>query len=99
MSIEAILTKCVVTVDMDDSLYTIRDIFSHVRFHHLLVTEDEKLCGIISDRDLLKAISPYTGSVAEQPRDAATLRKRAHQIMARNPVTISVGASAFPVCR
>lgn len=79
----------VVTVEMDDSLDTIRDIFQRVRFHHVLVVSDRKLVGVISDRDLLKAISPFVGTLSETTRDRDTLNKRAHQIMSRQPVTVS----------
>lgn len=79
----------VVTVEMDDSLDTIRDIFQRVRFHHVLVVSGRKLVGVISDRDLLKAISPFVGTLSETTRDRDTLNKRAHQIMSRQPVTVS----------
>ena len=87
-SIGEIMTARVVTIEMDDSLELVRDIFRKVRFHHLLVVDNEKLVGIISDRDVLKAISPYVGTMSETDRDRATLNKRAHQIMAHHPVTV-----------
>ncbi len=83
-----IMTTRVVTVEMDDSLEVIRDIFRKVKFHHLLVVDNERLVGVISDRDLLKAISPYVGTMSEMTRDRATLEKRAHQIMSHYPYTI-----------
>jgi acetoin utilization protein AcuB len=83
-----VMTATVVTIEMDDSLEVIRDIFKHVRFHHLLVIDDKKLVGIISDRDVLKAISPYVGTMSETERDRATLNKHAHQIMSHHPVTV-----------
>jgi len=48
---------------------------------------------VISDRDLLKAISPHVGTASETDRDASTLNKRAHQIMTRKPVTLGPNAS------
>ncbi|MEJ2230553.1 MAG: CBS domain-containing protein [Nitrospirales bacterium] len=87
-SIGEIMTARVVTIEMDDSLEVVRDIFRKVRFHHLLVVDNEKLVGIISDRDVLKAISPYVGTMSETDRDRATLNKRAHQIMAHHPLTV-----------
>ena len=87
-SIGEIMTARVVTIEMDDSLEVIRDIFRKVRFHHLLVVDNEKLVGVISDRDVLKAISPYVGTMSETNRDHATLNKRAHQIMSHYPVTV-----------
>jgi acetoin utilization protein AcuB len=72
----------------------VKEIFDSLRFHHLLVIgSDKKLCGVISDRDLLRAISPYVGTPSETARDAATLKKRAHQIMTRAPVTLRPDAS------
>lgn len=89
MSIASIMTRKVVTVEMDDTLLTISMIFKNVKFHHLLVIEDRKLVGVISDRDFLKAVSPFLGKVIETTRDLDTLKKRAHQIMSRNPITVS----------
>lgn len=89
MRLDSIITRRVVTVEMDDTLATLWEIFHHVRFHHLLVVEDDELRGIISDRDLLKASSPFVNTLAEQKRDLMILRKRAHQIMTRKPITIT----------
>lgn len=88
MSVASIMTRKVVTVEMDDTLLTIRMIFQHVKIHHLVVVENHKLVGIISDRDFLKAASPFVGKRIETTRDIDTLKKRAHQIMTRNPVTV-----------
>ena len=88
MSVRHIMTTPIVTVDMDDNLRVIREIFSKSRFHHLLVVENDKLYGVISDRDLLKEISPRLGTAAEKPEDSASLYKKAHQIMSRRPIVI-----------
>lgn len=94
MKLGELMSRRVVTVELDDSLATVKQIFDSVRFHHLLVIgSDKKLCGVISDRDLLRAISPFAGTVSEIARDAATLKKRAHQIMTRSPVTLPPDAS------
>jgi len=88
MNLRNIMTTRVVTVDLDDPLETVKKIFDSVKFHHLLVLEAGRLCGVISDRDLLRALSPYVGTRSETARDAATLQKRVHQIMTRRPVTL-----------
>lgn len=93
MKIKEIMKTQVVSIDMDDTLSDIQTMFNNVSFHHLLVTEQNKLLGVISDRDLLKSISPYAGTTSELPRDAATMKKRAHQIMSRKPVTVWAGSS------
>lgn len=93
MGIRNIMNARVVTVGPDDSLQLVKEIFDNVGFHHLLVVEDRRLVGIISDRDLLKVVSPYLGTPSETARDAAVLRRRAHQIMTRNPVCLDEEAS------
>ncbi|OPL13047.1 MAG: signal transduction protein [delta proteobacterium ML8_D] len=95
MSIKQIMSKNVVTVEMDDSLKMVREIFNNTRFHHLLVVESGELFGVISDRDLLKALSPYIGTVSENERDRVTLNKRVHQIMTRKPVVLEQDAEIF----
>jgi acetoin utilization protein AcuB len=83
-----IMTRRLVTVGMDDTLGVVRMLFGAHRFHHLLVLEGRKLAGVISDRDLLKALSPRLGTPNETARDRATLNRHAHQIMSRRPVTV-----------
>jgi acetoin utilization protein AcuB len=74
---------------MDDRLGVVKDIFDSMGFHHLLVVGDDKtLRGVVSDRDLLRALSPFVGTAAETTRDIASLNKRVHQIMSRQPVTL-----------
>ncbi|MEX3939024.1 CBS domain-containing protein [Paraburkholderia sp. BR10937] len=88
MQVENFMTSRVVTVGFDDTLATVREIFAEASFHHLLVVEDGKLQGVVSDRDLLRAISPFIDSVVESARDLGTLNKRVHQIMSRKPLTL-----------
>lgn len=93
MKLDSIMTKAVVIVDMDDTLARLWEIFHRERFHHLLVVEEGELRGVISDRDLLKSSSPFVNTLAEQKRDLDILKKRAHQIMSRKPITIRKEAS------
>ena len=87
MTVEEIMSPRVVTVSQDDTLITISALLQKAHFHHLLVTEKGKLCGVISDRDLLKALSPFINTLAERPQDLETGHKRAHHIMSRKPFT------------
>jgi acetoin utilization protein AcuB len=89
MAMRDIMTIRVVTVEMDDRLEVVKEIFDTMNFHHLLVVDEhKKLSGVVSDRDLLRALSPYVGSAAETARDLATLNKRVHQIMSRRPIVL-----------
>jgi acetoin utilization protein AcuB len=94
MLISEIMTTRIVSVEMDDKLEVVKQIFESLHFHHLLVIDaGKKLSGIVSDRDLLRAISPHVGSAAETARDLATLNKRVHQIMTRHPFTLKAQAT------
>ncbi|WP_412502150.1 CBS domain-containing protein [Shewanella algae] len=89
LCIADIMITRVVTVEMDDRLSVAKEIFHHAGFHHLLVVDDEgKLEGVLSERDLLRA-SPNLGSETATCRDLETLNKRVHQVMSRNPVTVA----------
>jgi acetoin utilization protein AcuB len=88
MLVESIMTKKVFKVRMDDTVEKIRKIFDGAHFHHLVVVERNKLFGVISDRDVLKALSPFIGTLSEHNHDLVTLNKKAHQIMNHKPITI-----------
>jgi acetoin utilization protein AcuB len=89
MNLRAIMSARVVSVELDDTLEIVREIFDSAKFRHLLVIDPGgKLRGVISDRDLLRALSPYVGTPSENARDTATLKRRVHQIMTRQPITL-----------
>ena len=95
MSIAKIMSTRVVSVHMDDSLQSLRELFAATGFHHLVVGPDNKLQGVISDRDLMKSISPFVDTVSERTLDRATLDKKAHQIMTREVISLNPTDSVF----
>lgn len=87
MIVRDLMTRDVVTIRLDDSVGRIREIFERVSFHHLIVMHQGRVEGVVSDRDLLKNISPFIGkTLMEREQDTNTLKRRAHQIMRRQPV-------------
>ncbi len=95
LTVRDLMATRVVTIGMDDTLKTARGVFNRRRFHHLIVLEKGKPVGVLSDRDLLKHISPFVGApLGERPQDAATLKKRVHQMMTRKLVAVDPDASA-----
>jgi acetoin utilization protein AcuB len=86
--VQRLMSTPVVTVEMDDSLAVVKEIFDNTHFHHLAVLEEGALYGILSDRDLLKALGPGLGTAAESHQDRAALSRRVHQIMSRQPIVI-----------
>jgi acetoin utilization protein AcuB len=95
MQVSKIMSHPIDLVKMDDSLAHVKNLFELRGFHHLLVVENGALVGVISDRDLLKAISPNLGGPSETNKDMMCLNKRVHQIMTRKPIVINANNSLF----
>ncbi len=93
-----IVDRGLVTVSMDDSLETVRALFKKHKFHHLLVVERGRAVGVLSERDLLKNISPFLDQMSERKQDAWTLQKRVHQIMQRDLVWGTPDTTIYDAC-
>ncbi len=93
MKVVEAMTSRVVTVTMDDRIPVLQNILSQAGFHHLLVVEEGKLQGVISDRDVLRVLSPFLDTEAELMRDLNTAQRPAHQVMTRSPVTVAPDTS------
>ncbi|AEF56047.1 CBS domain-containing protein [Marinomonas posidonica] len=88
MKAQDIMVSNVICVDMDERVPEVKNLLQQHGFHHLPVTENDRLVGIISDRDILRLVSPFIDSVSEQARDIDTLNRAAHQIMTRQPIRV-----------
>ena len=93
MKISSIMTRDVTTVKTNDSLQTICEIFNNFEFHHTLVLENQKLVGVISDRDLLKAVNLFLDTSSEKGHGAISLDKKAHQIMSKTLISVDMETS------
>lgn len=90
MLVSDVMTRGVVSVGLDESLKSVSELFGSHHFHHALVLDEDKhLVGVVSDRDLLRAMSPFVAKLSERSIDAQTLTRPVHQLMKRHPVTIS----------
>ena len=87
MTVDGIMSREVVTVSPDAALMDIRKRLQGEGLNHMLVIEDGTLCGVISDRDVLKAISPFLDTYSEEHRDVKTLSQPASEIMQADPIT------------
>ena len=84
---EAVMSAKVAVLSFDDNLLTVQGIFASVKFRHLPVVDDNGgIIGIISDRDLLRTVSPFFGTVNEQNRDKEIMTRKVGTIMTRNPI-------------
>jgi len=73
--------------------------FDKERFHHFVVMENDQVVGVISDRNILRAISPFLGNkMMARAQDEQTLRLRIHKIMSRELVKIREDVSIIKAC-
>lgn len=84
MYVAKIMDTDVKAVQLDDRISVVKQMFEQYHCHHLPVLDKGEIVGIVSERSLLSAISPFLDSPAEATRDIATLNKRVHQIMRRD---------------
>ena len=88
MQVKSVMTRNPTTVPPDAALIDVRGYFSSRRFHHLLVVDEGVLVGVISGRDVLRAIGLFLDTYAEDYHDAEALNREAHEIMSHDPVTV-----------
>lgn len=90
MKVSRLMSEDLITVLMDDELDMIKAIFDTKKFHHLLVVDEKctKVYGVLSDRDLLKALNPKVFSKVATHDELACLNIRVHQIMTRKPIVL-----------
>ena len=89
MLVAELMTRDPITISMDETVAQIQHLLEQHRFHHLLVVEDGRLVGVVSDRDVLAALSPFVGRRDERAADARLLLRHAHQIMTRDPIRVN----------
>jgi len=88
MPIADIMTRKLITISPELSIGEIQPMFRQFHIHHLLVVEDARLVGVISDRDVLRNVSPFVNTAAEDKKDSFTLTRKARQIMSTGLVTV-----------
>ena len=88
MLVESIMSETVHSVLPEVTLADLRAIFKEVPYHHLLVAKDGDLLGIISDRDVLRKLSPYIDTANATAQDRALLETMAQDIMSTTLITV-----------
>lgn len=89
--VSEIMSPEVVSVRPDDTLDRVQELFREHGFHHLLVVEDGRLFGVVSDRDLLKSTNPFVGRTVEHDLAAEEMKKPVREIVTRSPVLVAAG--------
>ncbi len=92
--VREIMSSRLAVLAFDDNLFAIQGIFASVSFHHLPVVDEKgEIIGIISDRDFLRVVSPFFGTINEQNRDKEIMNRKAGMIMTRNPICVEENGS------
>ncbi len=99
MAVKKIMTEKLVTVSPNDTVKHMQNALEKHNIHHLLVIDNKNLVGVISDRDILRILSPYIDTRVETEKDLFTLTRTAGQLMSKKPITISPQASIRDAAR
>ncbi|MGD0099754.1 MAG: CBS domain-containing protein [Acidobacteriota bacterium] len=85
--LDRVMTEDVVCIDMDFTLLKATELCSEKRIRHLpVLDEDNRLAGIVTDRDLRYFLSPRLGTISENSSDRESLSRHVHQMMVRKVV-------------
>lgn len=98
MPVSEIMTRKLITVAPHTTVQELQPLFKKHRLHHLLVVENHKLLGIVSDRDVLRNISPFAHTSAADKKDVFTLSRKAEQIMNKNIVSVGPQTGIREAC-
>ncbi len=89
------MTEDVRTLALDDTIETCLEFMEENQFRHALVVdsptgqeETPYLVGIVSDKDILRQVSPYLGKIGETYSDLKVKKQPLMQIITRNPITV-----------
>lgn len=92
MRVEDLMTKKVFTVEPHDMIDRVFFLIHYERIRHLPVVDKGKLVGIVSDRDLYKALGPKSNSSSVESGKNETelhvIPKKVQNIMRRGIITI-----------
>jgi len=93
MRVEELMTSTVFTVEPHDMIDRVFFLIHYEKVRHLPVIEKGKVVGMVSDRDMYKALGPKSNSNAIEPNKEGTelhvIPKKVQNIMRRGVVSVS----------
>jgi acetoin utilization protein AcuB len=107
MKVKDLMSKKVFTVGPDDVVDRVFFLLHYEKIRHLPVVEKQRVVGIVSDRDLYKALGPRSrrGTVVREQGDTMlyVIPRKVRHIMRRGVITIEpeslVGKAASMMAR
>lgn len=88
MKVKDIMTTQPVSVSPEENMWAVKRVFDKHLFHHVLVVEQGRLTGVLSDRDYLKTVSPNVKNGALTSSDLGNMNRKVHQIMTHNIISV-----------
>lgn len=93
MRVEELMTSKVFTIDPHDMIDRVFFLIHYERVRHLPVVEKGKVIGMVSDRDMYKALGPKSNSNAIEGNKSGTelhvIPKKVQNIMRRGVISVS----------
>jgi len=90
MKISEIMTTNVIRAQESTTVQEASDKFTEHGIHHIPVVDaNDRLVGILSDRDVVRNISPFLGTEQEREQDLETMSLPVSSIMTTDPITIT----------
>jgi CBS domain-containing protein len=90
ITVEELMTRDVVTLKADAALIDVDDLLKQNHIRHVPVVDGRKLVGLVSHRDLIRAL-------AREPSGKSSLPVAVSEVMTRDVETVSPEASALEV--
>ena len=87
MTARDLMTHDVEAAAPDETVLDARDRFRGGHFHHLPVVEGDRLVGVVSDRDVLRAAGPSLGPTEFDADAGPGVDRPLREVMSRSPVT------------
>jgi acetoin utilization protein AcuB len=88
MVVEDVMTREVVTLTPEHTLRDAIDTLRSKRIRHLPIVENQKLVGIVTDRDVKRATPSVLAGVDRDEYDSTLLTIKVAQLMTREPITV-----------
>lgn len=96
MDVDNIMTTDLMTVKPDQIVRDVFELFNRVNYHHVPVVSDNKLVGIVSDRDVSRNLSHFyvaTDMSVDSCADRELMDRCVSDIMTTDIVTIEKSTS------
>ncbi|HIG73307.1 MAG TPA: CBS domain-containing protein [Bacteroidetes bacterium] len=87
MTVRDLMTPSVETLPPEATVLDARDRLRDGGFHHVAVVRDDRLLGIVSDRDVLRAAGPSLGLLTWEDDAGPGLDTPLTEIMTHEPIT------------